>query len=166
MTRQADSGALTCTRLFPCIFTKDFRQRHQPKKRTTMKIDTDLRIAIRSAVKLHNATKCDWNAYREDQVKAIEAVAAKPRNKKMIAKARAQMALAKELREKASEVFNALGINGDLDRVDDVDLFKKAGGVMVTKNKAIDPETILGRLATADSKEGARIIKELGIKWS
>lgn len=130
-----------------------------------MKIDTDLRIAVRAAVKLHNETKCDWSAYHADQTKAIAAVAAKPRNKRKIAKAKADMAAAKVIRDKAYDVFKALGINGDLDRVEDAELFKKAGGVLVTKNKCIDADITLGRLATADDKEGAQIIKQLGIKW-
>lgn len=130
-----------------------------------MKIDTDLRLAIKAAVRLHNTTKCDWDAFHKEQAAAIKLVTAMPRHKKSIEKAKADLAAADAMRAKAYKVFENLGINSDLNNVRNEDKFKKAGGTVVTKNKTIDPDNVIAQIARADKKEAEAIIKQLGIKW-
>lgn len=130
-----------------------------------MKIDTDLRLAIKAAIKHHNKTKCDWNAWGDDQKKAVEKLASMPKYKSKIKKALADLQLASDIRDNAYKVFGILGIDSSMDRIRDEEKFEAAGGAVVKKNKELSEDTIMAELASATPKQAAEIIKKLGIKW-
>lgn len=130
-----------------------------------MKIDTDLRLAIKAAVRQHNETKCDWTTYRNDQREAIKRLVASPKYRAKIKKAQDGLKQAEELRDRHSKIFNDLGISSDLDRINEEHAFEDAGGAVITKNKTLDVDSILADIAKADKKQAEKIIKDLGIKW-
>lgn len=130
-----------------------------------MKIDTDLRLAIKAAVRQHNETKCDWTTYRNDQSEAIKKLVSSPKYRAKIKRASAQIKVAASIKEKAQMVFDNLGINYCMDRIYDDGKFEAAGGAVITKNKTLDVDSILADIAKADKKQADKIIKDLGIKW-
>lgn len=130
-----------------------------------MKIDTDLRFAIKAAIRQHNETKCNWSVFREDQEAAVKKLAESPKYRARIKRAKAGLAEAEALKEKHSKIFSELGISHDLDRIYDDDKFEAAGGLVVTKHKTLDADSILADIAKADKRQAEAIIKKLGIKW-
>lgn len=130
-----------------------------------MKIDANLRVAIRSAVKVANSNN-NWQERGKLVKGAIEKLASTTRYRTRIAKAVQNLKTAEVLQEKAYDVFASIGVNPDLDHIHDEDIFVDAGGVLPVKHQELDFDKIIASLAAADAKEGAKIIKSLGINWS
>lgn len=129
-----------------------------------MKIEADLRIAIRAAVNERNNT-INRNHWWERQAASVKALAENPRHKAKLMKARRVLDNANAASRKAHAVFEALGIDSGLRQVTNEEAFKKAGGVILEKEKPLRLDHVMTSLAAADKKGAAKIIKDLGIRW-
>ena len=129
-----------------------------------MKIDTDLRNAIRSAHKAQPDE--DWQTQAKAERQAVEALAAKPKYAAAIKAARAKLKKAEKINEEASAIFKTLGISDQLHRIHNDEAFAKAGGRRPLSKDRWNFDEVMASLAKATPKEGAAILAKLGIKWN
>ncbi len=130
-----------------------------------MKIDTNLRVAIRSAVKVHNETVCSYDHAIQQQEQEVKRVASMPRHKDKVNKALSARSVAIKELDKANKVLDSIGVDSRLRSVCDREKFEKAGGKIIVRPKPLNADVILNSIAMADAKEAATIIKQLGLKW-
>ena len=136
-----------------------------------MKIDDNLRAAIRSTCKMSQRQdrKGTANAYKAAVDKFI-AKNQKSWNRRVSAlmKADAACKTADATAALLREEFERVGLSPwNLPEIQlrDPELFVKAGGDLPVAAVAKDSDTIIAKLAAATTAEGAVIIKELGINW-
>jgi hypothetical protein len=134
-----------------------------------MKIDHDLRCAIRSAEKVQR----NKDSYQERALRTKQAIAtlmkSKPAIAKKIAKARAETArLSAELTRQTAVIesfgLRAQGHDGELWLSDDAK-FTAAGGVLLQSPTVWGADRVIAELASADAKQGAKILARIGIQW-
>jgi hypothetical protein len=132
-----------------------------------MKIDTDLRAAIRSAYLQRKRTADDWAVRRAAEKAAIAALLkSKPALARRVAKARADANRANIAAAKASQIISAIGISHDGERIHDTELFVKAGGAFkFSEAPRWTFDQVMAQLASATPREGAAILTKLGINW-
>lgn len=128
-----------------------------------MKIDTDLRLAIKAAERAQ--PRNDWQARHKSETEAIQALIAKPKYSTSIKKALADVKRGKAILERANEVITALGISRDLDRIYDGDKFRKAGGILKSKIEEWKSDEVMKELLAAPDKDRAKILLKYGINW-
>jgi hypothetical protein len=130
-----------------------------------MKIDTDLRAAIRSAEKAQPDK--GWQARTEAETKAIAKLLAD--NKALGGKVRAEIAViekASKQMERAGEYLESLGITKSLERIRDHELFVKAGGKVPLMGKRWTFDEVMSKLAAVKTeREGKTILRKYGIHW-
>lgn len=131
-----------------------------------MKIEADLRIAIRSAEK---AQPCrdNWTERREAKKKSIaDLLKKKPKLAKQIAMADKMGRRADAMLEVSKEPYERIGINRQLNDIFDEEKFIKSGGVlsgpMASRWKA---DSVIAELLAADKSQQKTILKKYGIKW-
>lgn len=139
-----------------------------------MKIDTDLRAAIRSAEKAQPQV----NRYEERRKSELAAIADLFKRKPALgAKARGLASTAAKADKIASaaraKLCDEYGLRADGDEFrfagcgNYEERFVKAGGKLpsLDKMERWNFDDVMAALAKADPKEGAKIIKRLGINW-
>lgn len=127
-----------------------------------MKIEANLRMAIRCAINTHNEYK--ENQYQR-RTEAAKNLALLPKHRKKLEKAASEILRGKAITQAAYSVFSGLGIDSDGNRITDEELFIKAGGILPEKYKILSFDNIIASIAKADQAEGVRIIQSLGIHW-
>lgn len=139
-----------------------------------MKIDTDLRLTIRSAEKAQPSD--DWQAQARQQ---HEAIADLFKRKPALAKRAEHLRASADAHEKAaSAAREALCKEFGLQRNDSYDpkfqfsrcgdgrdQFVKKGGVIPAKFTRWKFDDVIAELAKADGKQAAAILKKYGINW-
>lgn len=143
-----------------------------------MKIDTDLRLAIKSAEKLQ--PQDNWTERnKREQASIASLFGAKPHIHAKAKKLAASIKRHRDAEEKAEkELCQSYGLrarDGQSDYVTGFTIggcensskaFEKAGGKIITKNAPWKFNAVMAQLAAATPKEGAKIIKSLGINWT
>ena len=135
-----------------------------------MKIDDNLRAAIRSTCKMSQRPdrQSRGDQYREAVAKFI---AKTPklweRRINALKKASAAAQKARDREHQLAEVFEMAGLNpwNPEIQLQHAEVFVKAGGELPVAAVAKDADAIIAKLAAATPAEGAVIIKELGINW-
>lgn len=130
-----------------------------------MKIDTDLRLAIRSAYNAQHKDSTrvpEWRVNRD----AAEAFLKSPRGRSIKRKAdRLEIQITK-LRLTQVALFKSAGLGSCGDRVDDKAAFKKAGGSIPPDGPGLWKfDVVMAEIAAATTEAGQAIIKRLGINW-
>ncbi len=133
-----------------------------------MIIPTDLRLAIKSAERAQNIDP-DYEQRRKARRASIEALfKRKPAIARRIKHARKQITEATAIIEKAQKVFDQIGLYAH--RPDDFrneDTFVAAGGILPNPpDRAWKFDEVMKELAGASAKEGAAILKRIGINWA
>ena len=135
-----------------------------------MKIDDNLRAAIRSTCKI--SQRPNRQSTREQYHEAVMKFIAKSpklweRRIKALKKASDASAKARDKVNQLAEDFEKVGLNpwNPEIQIQNTELFVKAGGELPTTAIIKDADTIIAKLAAATPEEGAAIIKELGINW-
>lgn len=132
-----------------------------------MKIDTDLRLAIRSAIAVQKLAKQNsWQERRDREKAAIDELIQRRNLKPKVKAAKKQLDRIEVSRAKVALVFNELGISSELDYIRDDTKFIKAGGKLIPPLKSLNFDGIMAELAAADPKQADHILKKLNIKWS
>ena len=132
-----------------------------------MKIDTDLRLAIRSAEKAQPYYNDSWSEQRERETAAIADLF---KRKPALAKTAQRATAAIERHQKRVQVevakIRAIGLDTGLRTVGNEDAFRKVGGRLPDRKKRWKFDAVMAELAAADEKEAPRILKKYGIKWN
>jgi hypothetical protein len=163
ITNPAPSGHVSSGQLLALFFN--------PKSKSNMKIEHDLRCAIRSAEKVQR-NKDNWQARHERTESAIaNLLKSKPAIAAKIAKARRESKRLSELLSRQSATIDSFGLrvncNGSSESLGMADegKFKTAGGVLVQSPTVWNADAIIAELAAADAKQGAKILARIGIQW-
>ncbi len=146
------------------------QKNHKTKK---MKIETDLRLAIKSAEKAQPAES--WEERNKAERKAIEDLIKKPRVSLAVKRlVRTIQKSSKKLDECRSLLCKGFGLRirdtstGELEFANcdgNRTAFVKAGGKVPVKNVRWRYDNVMAQLAAASDKEGRAILKKLGINW-
>ncbi len=137
-----------------------------------MKIDTDLRLAIKSAEK--SQPQDDWKMREESAKKAIADLFKRKPSIARDAKSLVQKSMKAYAVHEASvkSLCEKYGLRKDGDGFlfsncsGGEGRFEKIGGKVPAKSKRWTFDAVMRELATATPKEGAAILKRLGINWS
>lgn len=144
-----------------------------------MKIDTDLRAAIRSAYIIHKHSNKDYAARNKAEQQAIaDLFKAKPVVRYSITKARAEI---NKLKEKIEAINRQIGETGLVEsfyrttsgvdehtgyNISDQKKFAKVGGKFRFKEpKKWTFDAVIAQLASADETTGKKLLREIGIRW-
>ncbi len=130
-----------------------------------MVINTDLRLAIRSAV-AERKEQFTWQQRSNLIDQEMKRVMASPRYEAKIRAAKKDVLTSAVLSKRAADFFNTLGLSGDGSRIYDDDKFYKAGGRIPEKVKPQTFDQIMAQLAAATTADGQKLLKKLGINWS
>jgi hypothetical protein len=131
-----------------------------------MKIDSDLRAALRSAYNQQKYVDRDYAAKERAKKAALtDLFTRKPAIERNVKTAKRWLKLAEELNRKAHFVFENLGLDYRGDRMAHDERFKAAGGVPPKCAARWNFDAMMHRLSLATPKEGAAIIKAIGINW-
>lgn len=136
-----------------------------------MKIDTNLRAAIRAAVKSHNNGVNISNDYAQRRKAAME-VAKMPKHKAQVVAAVAGLKKAHAEMDKHRKALRDLGLSEssrDMRTwsfdVGDESKFKRAGGVLPVRGRKLDFDRVLADLAAANEVAAKGILRSLNINW-
>jgi hypothetical protein len=139
---------------------------------TTMKIDTDLRLTIRSAEKAQPADDWQVRAKRDDEAIAAFLASHPAKAKKiqtLIATARKAEAQKDAAHKELCEAFGLKHYNNKLEFSrcgDGKDLFVKAGGKLPSATgRRWKFDEVIAELAKAEGKQATAILKKYGINW-
>jgi hypothetical protein len=126
-----------------------------------MKIDQDLRLAIRAAEKVQPANE------RYNERAAIDAFLKKNKAaRKALERATVYRDKGAEYYKKAKAVMAKFGLDDDASYVVDHDTFGRAGGATAPQRSGRwVAEQVIGRLLAADPKDRQKILLEYGIRW-
>lgn len=127
-----------------------------------MKIDTDLRMAIRAAVDNRKQLNSDYYAIRK---KAVRELLESQRYRKRYRVAKSRLEKSKKLEEAANKFFHELGFYNGGDQIRDDDAFRRAGGKLPIKSDNPSFSALMFKISNASKSHGAKILKELGIVW-
>lgn len=131
-----------------------------------MKISSDLRAAIRAASAASRQHEIEENRKRRERTKAAIAVVVK-KHATAVKKAQSLQKKAQALFSQSNEIFLSLGLAENLDYICDYERFVAAGGALPdSTGKAWKYEQVMSQLAAATEKEGAEILKGIGINWT
>lgn len=138
-----------------------------------MKINADLRMAVRSA---YNGQKKSlngsWDVRHKAEQAAVEAfLSAHPKARKDLLAARARINKANQEVHDAGQVIKSFGLevgyNGEAYRMGDAKAFIKAGGhFKFTESQKWSFDQVMAELAGASEKNATAILKRYGIVWS
>lgn len=133
-----------------------------------MKIDSDLRIAIRAAEKAQPHE--NWDLKQARNKAAVAAlIAAKPAVAAGLKSAQRRLTQIKKLNAKVQEFLNLAGLRlyGDEPvTIGDEAAFVKAGGKLPGQgSKRWKFDAVMAELANANEKQGEAILKRIGINW-
>ncbi len=137
-----------------------------------MKINSDLRMAVRCAYNVQKKTGNDYAAREKAALDAIEAfLKAKPKAAKALREAKARIQRANEESAAASQIIRSYGLengwNGAQYRINDNVAFTRAGGHFeITEKVKWSFDQVMAELASAPEKDAAKILKKFGINWS
>ncbi len=130
-----------------------------------MKIDTDLRLAIRSAYNAQHKDSTripDWRVNRD----AAEAFLKSPHGRAIKQKTDRLDVQIEKLRIAKDALFKSVGLSFDGSHVNDKAIFKKAGGSIPPDGPALWKfDVVMAQIAAATPEAGQAIIKRLGINW-
>lgn len=131
-----------------------------------MKIDADLRIAIRSAEKAQ-PSRDTWLERRNANKKAIAGfLKTHPRAAKDIKAADDMFKRAQALRDRAGEVYDRLGIRSCQSEFSNDEKFVKAGGKLPGPiNGRWKADAVIAELMAAAPNQRAAILKKYNIRW-
>lgn len=130
-----------------------------------MKIDQDLRAAIRSADK---AQPDNHDVRSNIQQAAVEELfKRKPSTKQAWERAKRLRQTASDFGSRANAIESALGISFYCSKfnVRDEEAFAKAGGNMKPAGKRWKFDAVMAELAAAEPKQLTAILKKYGINW-
>lgn len=138
-----------------------------------MKIDSDLRLAIRSVLNERKATRNNFCLWKEERKAATALIAAKPRIASIVGRALKNIKSLKTQLNQQHKLISKFGLsfsNGVID-IDGAEggeeRFIKHGGKIPVPPPAADTfDNLMARLATATEPEGKKILTHLGIEWS
>lgn len=128
-----------------------------------MKIDSDLRLAIRASERCQPTST--WEQKNKDRQAAIKKVVGNPKHAPKIKAAKARIKRLNAAIARAESVMHELGLTADLDRIRDDALFYKAGGRIIPSLPKWTYDAVMKELAEATPAEGAKILKRLKIRW-
>lgn len=128
-----------------------------------MKIDTDLRQAVRSACNAQPRT--DWREDEKRRAAAIQELINKPKHKHRLARTLSVIKKSKNELESAHETLSSIGISSNLTSFTDDELFVKAGGVIPKGIKPWGFDDVMKELAAAAPTQRKAILKKYGINW-
>lgn len=129
-----------------------------------MKIDTDLRLAVRSVVTAARESE-SWQERNKREQKAIAELLKKRSIAAKLQNAQRQFKRGEEIKRRAGKIFDRYGLSCSLSSIQNEERFIAAGGSLTKLIKFPRVEVVLAQLASASPAEGAKIIKSLGIKW-
>jgi hypothetical protein len=136
-----------------------------------MIINSDLRMVIRSAEKAQ--VKPSWQEREKSKREAVASfVNSDLRRKAKINRALMKYAEASKAKNAARDEIHAYGLRtGDDDEnptleICNEDYFVKAGGKIPADKLIWKFETVIAELASADQREGVKVLKKYGINWS
>jgi hypothetical protein len=129
-----------------------------------MKIDTDLRQAVRSACNAQ--PREDWTHRGAKTKLAIEQCLILPKHYKRAVQMMKLQEKAKADLVVAEKFFNALGIAGSLSHIQNETTFKRNGGVVPKDVTPWRYDDVMKELAAATPKNRNAILKRYGINWS
>lgn len=139
-----------------------------------MKIDTDLRAAIRSAALAQKSLRLNsGNSQRDAEEKAIASLLKRcPAKRAALQSSERVIAECKKRIEEAQAVQSRMGLShayystGSKYRIEDNKRFVAAGGRYEYKEPTRWTfDQVMAELSAAAPKEGAKIIARIGIKW-
>lgn len=128
-----------------------------------MKIDTDLRLAIKCAERAQ--PQDNYEARNQHRKESIAALLKLPKYAARYKAAKKEVEKADKIRGKAVAFFDELGINIACDHIRDEPLFYKAGGKMMQRKNRWSYDAVMTQLSSATPQEGAIILKKMGINW-
>lgn len=131
-----------------------------------MKIDQDLRIAIRSVVnaRKNNST---WEEQAKQRRKSIADLLSRKKHNQKAKIAKQRLKKAEQLKDAAESFYNSLGLYSHNDSsIRDDEKFITAGGLMPDEPKKQSFDEIMASIARADNKQGIKILNALGIIWN
>lgn len=139
-----------------------------------MKIDTDLRLAIKAAEKAQPQDGYDARNKREQDavIKFFAAYPEKAKRARLLSKqAAAAYARYQAADEAICKEFGLRRMGGSQSGFQlggcgaSPNRFVKAGGKLPTRQVRWSADNVMAQIAAATPKEGAKIIKSLGINW-
>lgn len=130
-----------------------------------MKIDTDLRIAIRSVLATQKESD-SWSERRRKESSAIAALLKQPHISVKVRTAKRDLKRASDLNKKAGVFFDSIGLCRGANSIIDEEKFIKSGGKFAHDPRPQRFEVVMARIAAASEADGRKIIKELGINWA
>lgn len=138
-----------------------------------MKIDQDLRLAIRAAEKTHRLANQDsWQAKQARNQAAVAAfLQAKPTAAKVIRAAAAKIKRLKAAIERHATQIALVGLRSDHSEppgfaLSDEARFTKAGGKLPALPGRWSADGVIAQLAAAEPAEAKNILKRIGINWT
>lgn len=130
-----------------------------------MKIDHDLRAAIRSAHSAQRRNRDGFNRWDAEK-KAIAEIAKIPAVGAKLRKAKTLRAKASLWNAAADDLEKSVGIH-NANYIHDHALFQKSGGrAIIEPGKPWGFDAVMAELAAASEKDGKAILKRIGIDWS
>ena len=128
-----------------------------------MKINNDLRAAIRSAHTIQRNNRNGYNRFDAEK-KAVDEISKRPGVAAKLRKAKTLRAKAALWSSVADDLEKSVGIlNG---YICDHDVFQKAGGrAVIEPGKPWSFDAVMAELAAASEKDGNAILKRIGINW-
>lgn len=129
-----------------------------------MKIDQDLRVAIRAAAK--NQPARDYAAERAfEQAEIQRVVTATPLRKRLHILHQKRIANAKRILHQAESFYSDLGLSYELRNIYHDGKFKAAGGKQPPEHSTWRAEKLIAQLTAASPAEGRTLLKKYGINW-
>lgn len=131
-----------------------------------MKIDADLRAAVRSRVAISKKNSMSWKERQELEAKAVENfLNERPAlKKKLKALAEKKKRINQEI-ESIDLEFGKVGIRCDFKDYNDSSTFVEAGGILPTFTHDLNYDFIIAELAKAPADERNTILQKYGINW-
>ena len=129
-----------------------------------MKIDSDLRLAVRAAAK----TQPQRNYQQEQDLQKKEVqrfLTSTPERAALHRKHQKNLLRARSLIADAEKFYGQFGLQSDGIRVWSDEKYKAAGGKLPPERSTWRAEKVLGELAAATPAEGKAILKKYGINW-
>lgn len=131
-----------------------------------MKIDTDLRLAIKSAAASQPSN--NWQTQRQAHRDVIQALFnRKPSLRLESMNAKEKIRKSHKLDEEARAFYNSIGIRSDLDDIHDSAKFIAAGGKLPASSKCRwSYDAVMTEIAAAEPNGLKGILKKYGINWT
>lgn len=129
-----------------------------------MKIDQDLRVAIRAAA--NNQPRRDYSKERDfEKAEILRVVTSIPEWARAHKKHQARLKRAQKECAEAEKFYAHLGVVASLTGIRDYQKFKLAGGKVPPEHSTWKAEVVIAELTAATPKRGKELLKKYGINW-